>query len=430
MKIAFFDYPWTIAEPPSIGSIRIISYQLGLRLTRTNHDVIFYGSKGNYQELNYYEDGILYRRIPDNILDKILEPLNYLDTWQISNPKRPFYGSRLYYLGYYWQIAKDLQLQKCDVIHVHLVSQFVSLIKAFNPQVKIVLHMHCEWLTQFDSAMVERQLKQVDLVLTCSDYITNKIRHKFPHVSCQTIFNGVDVNHFLPTNQDGQPKENRIKQLLYVGRISPEKGIHILLNAFNKVVSEYPQVQLKIIGPKNAILPWEMLDREDPNIVDLIPFYKGDYNAHLQAQISPNAVDSVLFTGEMQYLELAEHYQQADIFVFPSVWNEPFGMPIVEAMAMELPVIATRAGAFPEIVEEGKTGLLVERGDADALAEAILALLRDKNRCQAMGKAGRQRTVEKFSWEPLSESLIEQYQKICDRTIHNELKSNISSVIK
>ncbi|MCL6749988.1 glycosyltransferase family 4 protein [Nostoc sp. CCCryo 231-06] len=411
MKIAFFDYPWTIAEPPKIGSIRIISYQLGLRFARF-HDVVFYGSKGYYKQLDYYEDGILYRRIKSNLLDKLLEPLNFLDSWQISNPKRPFYSSILYYLGYYWQIAKDLQLQECDIVHIHIVSQFVSLIKAFNPKVKIVLHMHCEWLTQFDSAMVERQLKHVDLVITCSDYITSKIRDQFPQIKCQTIFNGVDINHFAPTTDNSETKANCIKQLLFVGRISPEKGIHVLLDAFNKVVSQYPQVQLKLVGPENAILPWEMLDKEDPNIVALTPFYKGNYISHLQARLCESAASSVSFIGEVKYLELVEHYQQADIFIFPSVWNEPFGMPLIEAMAMELPVITTRAGAFPEIVEEGKTGLLVERGDADALAESILCLLRDENLSKAMGKAGRQRTVEKFSWERLSESLFDQYEKI------------------
>ncbi len=411
MKIAFFDYPWTLAEPPTIGSIRIISYQLGLRLARF-HNIVFYGSKGSYKELDYYEDGILYRRIPENLLDKLLEPLNLLDNWQISNHKRPFYASRLYYLGYYWQIAKDIQLQQCDIVHIHLVSQFISLIKAFNPKVKIVLHIHCEWLTQFDSAMVERQLKHVDLVISCSDYITAKIRKQFPQIKCQTIFNGVDVNHFSPTHDNSATKANITKQLLFVGRISPEKGIHVLLDAFNKVVEQYPQVQLKLVGPQNAILPWEMLDREDPNIVALTPFYKGNYISHLQTRLSASAASSVFFMGEVQYLDLVEYYQQADIFIFPSVWNEPFGMPLIEAMAMELPVITTRAGAFPEIVEEGKTGLLVERGDADALAESILCLLRDDNLSKAMGKAGRKQTIEKFSWEHLSKNLFEQYEKL------------------
>ena len=417
MKIAFFDYPWTLGEPPTVGSLCLYSYQMGRYLARYN-EVIFYGSKApHHQELEYYEEGILYRRIPKSFIDQILEPLNFPDNWQISNPKRPFFASRLYYLGYYLQIARDIQSQQCDVIHMHLVSQFVPLIRAFNPKAKIVLHMNTEWLTQLDSVMIERQIEQVDLVIGCSDYVTNKIHKSFPNIKCKTIFNGVDVNHFLPKDKNSQLKENRIKKLLFVGRISPEKGVHILLEAFNKVILHYPNVQLKIIGPENAVLPWEMMNREDPNVVKLTPFYKENYSSQLRKIISANAANSVFFVGIVENFKLIEYYEQSDIFIFPSVWNEPFGIPIIEAMAMELPVIATYSGAFPELVEQGKTGLLVERSDADALTEAILCLLEDENLSKAMGKAGRQRAVEKFSWDRLSESLLDRYKQICENTI-------------
>ena len=204
-----------------------------------------------------------------------------------------------------------------------------------------------------------------------------------------------------------------------MGRISPEKGLHILLEAFNKVILQYPQVQLKLIGPegKYGVLPIQMINTEDPYVQTLIPFYQGEYSDQLRQIISPNAANSVCFFGPVEQLDLGEHYQDADIFIFPSVWNEPFGIPLVEAMAMELPVIATYSGAFPEIVEDEKTGLLVERSNADALAEAILRLLSDENLSQEMGKAGRQRVVDKFSWEQISETLLVEFQKICDPTV-------------
>ncbi|WGV25121.1 glycosyltransferase family 4 protein [Halotia branconii] len=417
MKIAFFDYPWTLAEPPTVGSLCLYSYQMGRYLARSN-EVVFYGSKApHHQELENYEEGIFYRRIPKSFINQLLEPLNLLDNWQISNPKRPFFASKLYYLGYYLQIARDIQSQQCDVIHIHLVSQFVPLIRAFNPQAKIVLHMNTEWLTQLDSVMIERQIEQVDLVIGCSDYVTNKIHKTFPNIPCKTIFNGVDVNIFSPKNEYSKITAKKIKQLIFVGRISPEKGVHILLKAFNQVILKYPHVQLKIIGPENAVLPWEMMNKEDPNVVKLAPFYKENYGSQLRNIISPNAANSVFFVGTVENFKLIEFYEQSDIFIFPSVWNEPFGIPIIEAMAMQLPVIATYSGAFPEIVEQGTTGLLVERSNADALAEAILCLLENENLSKAMGKAGRQRAVEKFSWDCLSESLLDQYKQICENTI-------------
>lgn len=411
MKIAFFDYPVTLAEPPKTGGIRLVSYALALRLARAGHEVLFYGSKGHYQELEYHEDGIIYRRIPESWLDKVLEPLNFLDSWNLSNPKRPFYASKLFFCEFYRQVAKDIQAQQCDVIHMNIVFQFVPLMRAYNPQAKIVLHIHSDFLPLFDPVMVEQRLKSVDLVIGCSDYLINQVRKYLPHVKSQTIYNGADIHHFtIPNdNHNREAKKKDTKQILFVGRISPEKGVHVIIDAFNKVVSRYPQAQLKLVGSENALVPWYTLDREDPQIQNLLPYYQGSYRAQLQERIASTAASSVFFLGKVPHFELFEYYQQADIFLFPSVWNEAFGMPIIEAMSMGLPVIATRGGAFPELVEDGKTGLLVERGDADALAEAILRLLVDDNLRIAMGEAGRRRAVEKFDWDHQAQKLLHQY---------------------
>ena len=111
-------------------------------------------------------------------------------------------------------------------------------------------------------------------------------------------------------------------------------------------------------------------------------------------------------------MDLIEFYRSAHVFVFPSVWDEPFGMPIIEAMACGIPVIATHGGGIPEIIEDGKTGFLVERGDTDGLADAILRLLRDKHLMQSVGEAGRQRATEQFSWDRISEDLMSAYKRL------------------
>jgi glycosyltransferase involved in cell wall biosynthesis len=94
------------------------------------------------------------------------------------------------------------------------------------------------------------------------------------------------------------------------------------------------------------------------------------------------------------------------------VWNEAFGIPIIEAMATGVPVVATRGGGIPEVVVDGETGLLVERGDASALAEAILRILSNENLRTSMGRAARKRAVELFSWEKISRDLLVQYENL------------------
>ncbi len=414
MKITFFDYIWTRAEPPQYGS-GILCYQLALRLALSN-TVIFYGSKApEHQAIEYTEDGITYHGIETNLIDKILGGLRVLDDWKIFPRKRPFYASRLCDFKYYWQIGKNLQSQNSDIIQINFVFHVAPLIRALNPESKIVVFLQTEWLTQLDSQMVAKQLEAVDLVIGCSDYITNKIRHQFPHVPCATIFNGVDINHFQVNSEAKITQKKEKITLLFVGRVSPEKGIHILLEAFNKVIEKCSHVQLKIVGPegKYGVLPAQMLDTKDNYVKELIPFYQGEYSQQLRQIISDQASKSVYFVGSVKQLDLVEHYQEADIFVFPSVWNEPFGIPLVEAMAMELPVVVTRSGAFPEIVEQEQTGLLVERANPDDLATAIIRLVEDENLCHKMGKAGRNKVVNQFSWEKISESLFVQYRKLC-----------------
>jgi glycosyltransferase involved in cell wall biosynthesis len=114
----------------------------------------------------------------------------------------------------------------------------------------------------------------------------------------------------------------------------------------------------------------------------------------------------------MDHTDLVQRYHAADVFVAPSIWQEPFGMPLVEAMAAGLPVIATRRGAFPEIVQDDQTGLLVPPADAQALAEAILRLLDDPPRRRQLGRAGFQRAAANFTWDHVADALIQHYRNI------------------
>jgi glycosyltransferase involved in cell wall biosynthesis len=334
--------------------------------------------------------------------------------------RRPLFASQWYYLGYILQIANDLRSQQCDVVHILNFPEFASAIRWLNPTIKIVLHMQCEWLTQLDRGAIAQYLQSIDLIVGCSDYITNKIRQQFPQFAnrCQTINNGVDVERFanLIKAENKQKTPNRIKQLLYVGRAIPEKGIHVLLEAFQKVVDRDPNVQLKIVG-QTGLTPYEFVIAlsDDPKVSELESFYKRGWKNYLSRwQNSAN----VSFLGHVSHTQLARHYSNADIFIFPSVWHEPFGIPIIEAMSCEVPVIATRSGAFPEIVAEGKTGLLVERGDANALAGAILRLLANEDLRNSMGKAGRQRVMEIFSFKKISDRLLSHYQRLFAQKSH------------
>jgi glycosyltransferase involved in cell wall biosynthesis len=113
--------------------------------------------------------------------------------------------------------------------------------------------------------------------------------------------------------------------------------------------------------------------------------------------------------GAIPHDRLPKVYRAADIFVSPSICREPFGIPVLEAMASGLPVVATRGGGIPEIVEDGVCGLLVERGSRTELTRAIETFLLEPRRATEMGAAGRRRALQRFTWQAVAERLEELY---------------------
>ena len=417
-KIAFVNQPADIFSVPPRGSIPIWIYEVARRLAR-HHDVIVYARRGHLQPRVEYGEGMQCRRIP---IVRDCRSYRLLERWSESF-KRPYvsssYSLGYYYLDYALQVAKDLRAQQCDIVHLQSFSQFVPIIRALNPSTKIVLHMHCEWLTQLDQDMIERRLGKTDLIVGCSEYITEKIRHRFPQFAdrCRTVFNGVDVNHFAD-NRRNIVKKNGAKRLLFIGRISPEKGVHILIDALQIVARWDPQVQLEIVGWKKQ-LSLEFLRSlgDDRTVPDLDSFYDGksrfSYFSTLQQRVgSMNIADHVTFVDHVPYAQVVNYYRDADVLVNPS-FSESFGRSLIEAMSCGVPVVATRVGGMAEIIEDSKTGLLVEPGDAPALAEAVLRLLADKDLRRSMGEAGRQRVIDSFSWEQITQDLVAQYKDVC-----------------
>jgi glycosyltransferase involved in cell wall biosynthesis len=273
--------------------------------------------------------------------------------------------------------------------------------------------MHCQWLEQLDAMVIQRRVNAADLVLGVSDFIAAGVRRRFPSLAqrCGHIYNGADMALFgRPPGVSPKPK-----QLLFVGRLAPEKGVHILLDAFRIVLAHHPDAHLELIGPENVI-PREVLlpTCDDPHVTEIEPYFgPGKYAELLRSKISEFPSGSISFLNEgLKFIDLVPHFHSASIFVFPSVYEEPFGMPLVEAMASATPVIATRGGAFPEIVEDGWSGLLVERSDAHALADAIVQLLSNPDQRAAMAQRAFERASAMFSWDRISEDLLTEYERL------------------
>ena len=167
-----------------------------------------------------------------------------------------------------------------------------------------------------------------------------------------------------------QTKEDRPMRILYVSRLENRKGAMTLLRAIPRVLEQYPQTEFFLIG------------KDRPHTPDGLT-HKDYFFKHY-----PGLCDHVHFLGFVSKEKLSEYYKQTDIFVVPSVY-ESFGLIYVEAMMHGVPVIGCRAGGIPEVVENEKTGILVDPDDDKALTDAICRLMSDPVLREKMGSEAR-----------------------------------------
>jgi glycosyltransferase involved in cell wall biosynthesis len=372
-------------------------WEVSRRLSRSCEVVIYGSTDANQTTCGRWEE-VRFVQVPvraDRLLLRLMGRI-----WRLRDPRRRAIASNLYYRFYAVRGASIFRREGCDIVHVQNFSQFVPLVRRLNQQARIVLHMHAKWLVQLDRRQVERRLANVDAIVGNSEYITNGIRQRFPDRAhqCNAVFNGVDIDVFCPASRDGLCSDDDL--IVYVGRLSPEKGIHVLLEAMDKIIAVRPRARLELIGGPHVV-PIDLIVAidDDPTVRDLRRFYgKESYSEYIDRRLRGRLDNNVQRIGSLHHQELRERLRRAAVFVAPSL-IETFGMPVAEAMATSLPIVASRVGALSELVENEKSGLLAAPNDPAALANAVLRLLSDRDLAQALGRAARQRAEELFSWE-------------------------------
>lgn len=407
------------------GSVSIVLRALADRLARhADVHVVAPLFAGQTRE-EYLDNGITVHRVPAPGRLK----LKVFDTLQgLSGRGLPSFARDGYYPEYARNVAAVVARLAPDVVHLMTYPQFGGPIREKLPDVPLVLHLHDETLTRLPVALVSSRLMPFAAIVTCSAWLARKLHHRLPNlrIPVEAIGNGVDVATF---GDGGHVPEVRHK-LLFVGRISPEKGPHVLIDAFNRVAGDFPDLQLVLAGPP-GLIPFSFirLVAEDPPMRSALPFYgRGPLSGavkqiikagtglreELTARIDKRYRSRVTWCGTVPHDRIPGLMGERTIFVQPSICEEPFGLPLAEAMACGVPCIGSRRGGIPEIIEDDRTGLLVEAGDADGLASAIRRMLNDFNRAREIGKAGADSIAAKFSWTHATERLRNILDQIVD----------------
>lgn len=212
----------------------------------------------------------------------------------------------------------------------------------------------------------------VDAYLCCSNFVADQIaKGGYPLDRIQTLYNFAD----LP---DAPPKIGPGDYVAYVGRISPEKGLDILVAAAR--ICGFP---VKIAGDPASM----------PELRDSLPS-----NVELVGSLSRDQIPAFLGGARM--------------LVVPSIWFEAFGIVCAEAMAYRLPVIASAMGGLPEVVDHGVTGLCVPPSEPGPLADAITTLWNDPVRAAGMGEAGRAKAMQEYTPQVYYRRLMSAYRAV------------------
>ena len=271
-----------------------------------------------------------------------------------------------------------------DVVHLHLVHAdwhggAAAAASAERCAVVSTKHNHDPFRRRAGVRAVERwTAKRCDAVIAISQSLAD-FTAEFSGVEPVTISYGLDAGALPPE----RPSTGG-SRLLAVGRLEDQKAFDILLEAMRGVADAEPTVRLSIAGdgPQRASLVKRRQRLGLDEHVELLG-WREDVN---------------------------ELLAQTDALVHPSRW-EGFGLVLLEAMRSARPIIATSVGAIPEVVVDGQTGLLVPPGDAEALAAAILHLMRMPDRGAALGRAGRERILDRFTPARMAAATADVYER-------------------
>lgn len=301
------------------------------------------------------------------------------------------------------EVIRFLTQTSFDLIHIFNRPRLVLPVRQAQPDATLVLSLHNDMFDDLKIAPSEAQaaLRELAAITTVSHYVGERVRSLYPEAGekLHTIYSAVDVHRFAPAWSDqakGIRQQLRAEHglgkspvILFVGRLSPKKGAHILVHAMPAVVKKHPDAALVLVGSK-----WYGQD------------HVSDYVAYLRA-LAAQSPARVITTGFVPPDQVHQWFWVGDLLACASLWQEPLARVHYEAMAAGLPIITSARGGNPEVVRGLGNGMVIEEpDDPAALAAAISSLLGDPRGRREMGRRGRSLAEERFTWDRVARELL------------------------
>lgn len=290
------------------------------------------------------------------------------------------------------RIVKTIKRENIKIIIANLGKEYWPAAMAAKVSgVKLIFVRHqLDKLKKSTAWLISRHVDKAVAVSQCvRDSLVN---NRIPSEKVAVIYNGIDLDKFKSTtiNKSDIRMELKIGKddivIGHAGKLDRGKGVFDLLQAMEKVNKKYPTARLILVGEGPAKNELEMLSEK------------------LALK------NKVVFAGLKR--DMVQMYSVMDIFVLASTTREAFGMALIEAMAMGIPVIGTKVGGIPEIIENGKNGILIQSGDSMALAEGIIQYIQDKDFAKKISIEGRKTVEEKFTDKKMANGFEELFKEL------------------
>ncbi len=291
------------------------------------------------------------------------------------------------------ELAEKIKKLKPDVIHGHHAFSPTSLISVSIGRklgIKTVLTNHSiQFLYDFDYLWkpasyilypYRKYINYSDEIIAVSRAAAKFISY-FTSKKIRIIGNGINFDEFSLNSKiyDG-------RSVLFVGRFTYRKGIHILLKAFKNVKNEVRDAHLTLVGG-------------------------GGFPTLVRTLVKAlNLEESVSILENVSKEELIRIYRRSHVFVFPPIYGESFGIVLLEAMASKTPIVATSIGGVKELIRDGETGFLVKKGDTKKLSEKIIELLLDKELSRKIADSAFYE-AKKYDWKNIAERIEAVYEQ-------------------
>ncbi len=292
---------------------------------------------------------------------------------------------------------------ECDLVAaasfplLHMYTTLTACRRSNKPIVFVgALHPLDEW--GYQRTMIYKAIQRADAYIALSSFERDYLVESWEVPEDKIAVTGIGIDTEAFEKADGTVIRERYSiedrpLIAFIGQQASRKGVGSLIPAMKRVWQERPEARLLIAGARTRFAP--------------------DFEEQMHVQLAPHEKERVIYLQNFNDNEKADLFAACDVFAYPS-WNESFGIAFLEAWAAGKPVVGCRSGAIPTVVSDGEDGLLVPPRDPDSLGIALLRLLNSKDLRRRLGRNGRNKVKQVYTWENVTRRWRDLYEKVLD----------------